>query len=89
MTDIINKIIKEYRERFVKSAFTDEQDTYYVQCDAQELESFLTLSLEKAILEAREEGYQEGMRDAHKVIGVKIPKDVRFAKLSLKEKEKK
>ena len=55
MTDTINKIIKEFRERFVKSAFTDEQDLYYVQCDAQDLESFLTSTLEKAILEAREQ----------------------------------
>ena len=41
----------------------------------------LKIVLEKAIQEARDEGYQEGMRDAHKVIGVKIPKDIRFAKL--------
>ena len=86
-TDTINKIIKEFREKFVKSAFTDEQDAYYVQCDAQDLESFLTLSLEKAIQEAVEE---EKWRIKKAILLIDdLEEAKKIIRKELKEKEKK
>lgn len=60
MTDIINKIIKSFREKFVHNGkrWNHEVFKYYngVVVDA---EMFLTLSLEKAIQESREETIKE------------------------------
>lgn len=53
MTDIINKIIKEFREKFVK--YERASNTRVWWATPKEVESFLSSALDKAIQEAREE----------------------------------
>ena len=63
MTDTINKIIKEFREKFWKTADIYGNET------TEAMESFLTLSLEKVIQEAREEERKKIFKRIRETLG--------------------
>ena len=94
MTDIVNKIIKEFREKFKKEL--DYVSDYDFNTPVQ-FESFLTLSLEKAIQESRKETIKEAKEilrgegekgNAGEMISVNYLEEL-LDTLSVKEKEKK
>ena len=85
---LVEEAIKEFRKEFYylipnkKQIKENAQAIIYPQT-SKDLELWLTEKLEEVKIEA----YTEGHRDAFKILGMKIPDNVKIAKLAL-NKEK-
>ena len=77
---LVEEAIKEFRKEFIEKG---SDCTWKVYPNPEELELWLTEKLEEVKIEA----YTEGHRDAFKILGMKIPDNVKIAKLAL-NKEK-